>query len=197
MAYIHKLNLLLILVLAISMLQGCSQDPFAEDDCVCTLKACGKNNAPPDLKVYVEEDPNDPSEFSRHQYDQFKVVWTDNKFRGVDTFPKGLYSLPNHKLKRGPGFEINNKRPNPQGDSRDIRNFNCIILTISDTTVIQQDTVEDVTYQIDKERKVCNRCTGGPDCEDEYFIYKDYHDKSLTFNKSVIKDSLAIRLRKK
>ena len=135
-------------------------------DCACTEVGCISDSRP-----FVFKFSND--HFSEQDLDEILMIRTDKSFIGIDTAQIGNYLNKND-------FSIDFFYiGNLYNDDYEIKDFNYLIVLNS---INQIDSVWNVDYDVEMISEVCNTCSGGINCEDEYYDYKKYTNPSFKIN---------------
>ncbi len=132
---------------------------------------CEKVHCVSDTRPYIIKFSRD--DFAQNELESISIVRTDKSFNGIDTAQIETYLNKND-------FSIDFFHiGNLYSDDYEIKDFNYLIVLNS---INQIDSLWNIDYDVDMISQVCNTCSGGINCEDEYYEYKKYTNSSFKIN---------------
>ena len=112
-------------------------------------------------------------DFSVAELESISIVRTDNSFNGIDT-------VDVHSYFNSTDFSIQYFNLGEiYSDDFEMKDFNYLLMI---NTINQVDTISSINYDFSMISKVCNPCSGGANCKDEYYDYKQYSNAGFKIN---------------
>ena len=134
--------------------------------CSCTLVGCVT-----DTKPFILQFSNDS--FKEANLENMSIIRTDKFFNPIDSFRIEQY-LNKNDLSID-FFHICSAYP----DDIELKDYYYFILNNS---INQIDSIWNMNYDVEIVPKVCNTCSGGINCQDEYYDFKEYINPTFKIN---------------
>lgn len=142
---------------------------FNSCTCMCTDMACISDTKPFTIKFAN-------TDFNENDLSSIKLVRTDDSFNSIDTVSISQY-LNTNDLSIDFFFISELYQTNFE-----IKDYNYLIIN---DLLNQTDSVWAMDYDIQLVSKVCNTCSGGLNCEDDYYEFKEYSNPEFKLNSSL------------
>lgn len=135
-------------------------------NCTCEDVACISDTRPFILTFSKDN-------FAENELESISIIRMDKSFHGIDTT-----RIENYLNKNDFSIDFFNIG-NFYTDDYEIKDYNYLIVLNS---LNQIDSLWAIDYNVEMISEVCNNCSGGINCEDEYYDYKNYTNPSFKIN---------------